>query len=235
MAGKIEKSIAELIKTYSLLVQGIERKATDAENRAYGGVIRAGKGILVEGIAKRLVDIAWRDLNRKPEKLSLARASVKIPLKKDYLAKIKNPDVSDYIKKNISKYYYSLKTDIHVSINGKFALAIECKAYAENAMLKRILVDFTLLKQVYPDLSFVLFQLESQLGGDYSKTGKIHYGSAPTHTLLSYFDIDLHIITLLEGERKVDRPIHKNDYYKELKAESLLAAVGAFKEILRDF
>lgn len=76
MAGKIEKSIAELIKAYSLLVQGIERKATDAENRAYGGVIRAGKGILVEGIAKRLVDIAWRDLNRKPEKLSLARARV---------------------------------------------------------------------------------------------------------------------------------------------------------------
>ncbi len=69
-------------------------------------------------------------------------------------------------------------------------------------MLKRILVDCALLKHIYPEVSFVLLQLESQLGGDYSLSVSGKYGSPPTHTLLSYFDIDLNIITLLRGERK---------------------------------
>lgn len=61
-----------------------------------------------------------------------------------------------------------MRPDVQMFIEERFALVMECKAYTENAMLKRILVDFTLLKNVYPDLSFVLLQLESQLGGDYS-------------------------------------------------------------------
>jgi hypothetical protein len=97
-------------------------------------------------------------------------------------------------------------------VDDQFKLAVECKAYTENAMLKRILVDFTLLKQVYPNLKFILLQLESQLGGDYSSGKIIKYGSPSTHTLLSYFDIDLNIITLLEGERKVDQPIHSHNF-----------------------
>jgi len=109
---------------------------------------------------------------------------------------------------------------------------MECKAYTENAMLKRILVDFTLFKQVYPNLSFVLLQLESQLGGDYSYLNSIKYGSHSTHTLLSYFDIDLNILTLLTGERKVDQPIHKSKYYKSLRAESLLTALEIIKNLL---
>jgi len=62
-------------------------------------------------------------------------------------------------------------------------------------------------------------QLESQLGGDYSTDKDIIFGSRSTHTLLSHFDIDLNIITLLEGERKVKRPIvphsiDKYDFYR---------------------
>jgi len=64
-------------------------------------------------------------------------------------------------------------------------------------MLKRILVDFMLFRQVFQKLNCVLFQLESQLGGDYASIqSKVIYGSPSTHTLLSHFDIDLHIITL---------------------------------------
>jgi len=235
MDDKNKKAISDLLKAYSLLVRGIESDANSSSDRAYGGVIRVGKGILVESIAKKLVEIAWRELGKKQKKISLERRAVKIPLKKEYLERIKNQEIRDYIKNNIGNYCYFLKTDVHVYANGRFAMAIECKAYAENAMLKRILVDFTLLKQIYPDLSFVLFQLESQLGGDYSKIAKIHYGSCSTHTLLSYFDIDLHIITLLEGERKVDQPIHKKSHYKELTRESLLAAVEVFKGILNKY
>jgi hypothetical protein len=84
-----------------------------------------------------------------------------------------------------------LKTDVHVQVDGKFKIAIECKAYTENAMLKRILVDFTLFKQVYPDLAFVLFQLESQLGGDYLHLLTTLNMVVPLH--IPYF----HILTLI--------------------------------------
>jgi len=231
---KPSKEIMSLINAYEFLVKGIDTKAKDnIEDRAYGGVVRAGKGLLVESMAKSLVEIAWKEMGGKPERLSLEKKTVRIPIKPEYVAKIKSPEVKEYIKKNIGNFYYTLKTDVHVYIDRKFQIAIECKAYTENAMLKRILVDFTLFKQVYPDLAFVLLQLESQLGGDYSTNNGVKYGSPSTHTLLSYFDIDLNIITLLEGERKVDKPIHKPEYYKSLRVESLMTALEVFKKLLQ--
>ena len=107
---------------------------------------------------------------------------------------------------------------------------------SENAMIKRIMVDFTFFKKAHKNASTVLLQLESQLGGDYSDLSKkITYGSFPTHTILSYFDVDLNIITLLEGERRVDKPIHKKSFYKELKINSVERVVKLFKELLKPY
>jgi hypothetical protein len=234
MDKKVSKDIQSLINAYEFLVKGIDTKAQESEDRAYGGIIRAGKGMLVESLARSLIEIAWKELGGDPERLSLDKETVKIPIKKEYIERIKNPEVKKFINEHINDYYYPLRTDVHVHIDGKFKIAIECKAYTENAMLKRILVDFTLFKQVYSDLAFVLFQLESQLGGDYSAPNRVIYGSPSTHTLLSYFDIDLNIITLLEGERKVNKPIHKPEYYKTLREESLLAALEVFKNLLKN-
>lgn len=234
MIGKKAKDgIKELVKAYDLLVKRIDADAQDSDDRTYGGIIRAGKGLLVESMAKKVIELSWQDLGMKMDRLSMNRQSVRIPLNKKYLERIKSPEVKEYIEKNIREYYYSLKTDIHVFIDDKFTLAIECKSYTENAMMKRILVDFTLLKSVYPDLEFILFQLESQLGGDYSSSNKIKFGSHSTHTLISYFDIDIIIVTLLEGERKIDEPIHKVEHYKELKSEKIIEALALFKSLLR--
>lgn len=230
---EVSEDIQSLINAYELLVKGIDNKAHDTEDRAYGGVVRAGKGLLVESIAKRLVEIAWQELGFNKKRLSTEKQTVKIPLKREYLDRIKSSEVKKYIKDNIKDFYYLLRTDVHVYVDNKFVMAIECKAFTENAMIKRILVDFTLLKQVYPNLDFVLFQLESQLGGDYSTLKHIKYGSTSTHTLLSYFDIDLNIITLLEGERKVDKPIHKPTFYKPLNPKGLLTALEVIKNLLR--
>lgn len=233
MGKKFSKDMRLLINAYEFLVKGIDTRARESENRAYGGIIRAGKGMLVESLAKSLIEIAWKELGRNPLRLSLEKETVKIPIREEYLEKVRSPEVKKFIKTHIKDFYYPLRTDVHVHIDGKFKMAMECKAYTENAMLKRILVDFTLFKQVFSDLSFVLFQLESQLGGDYSSSNHLKYGSPSTHTLLSYFDIDLNIITLLEGERKVDKPIHKPGYYKSLRTESLLTALEVFKNLLR--
>jgi hypothetical protein len=190
----------------------------------------------VESLAKSAVSIAWRELGGKPGRFSLDKQGIKIPMKASYIERIKSPEVKEYIKKNIRDYYYLAKTDIHVYIDKKFVMGVECKAFTENAMMKRILVDFTLLKQANKDLDCVLFQLESQLGGDYSKISKdIIYGSESTHTLMSYFDVDLAIVTLLEGERKVDKPIHKKEYAKELGEEGLFRAMTFFEVRLKKY
>jgi hypothetical protein len=195
--------------------------------------VRAAKGALVESIAKHLVEIAWHELGGDPQRLDFRRETVKVPLRPDYLKRVRPREVADYIRAHLEQYFFGLKTDIHVNIDGNLVMGIECKAYTENAMLKRVLVDFMLLKQVVPDLKCVLVQLESQLTGDYSQPLKpVRYGSPSTHTLLSYFDVELNIITLLEGERRVDQPIHKPAYFKELTEDALRKAVEALKEIL---
>ena len=83
-------------------------------------------------------------------------------------------------------------------------------------MLKRIMVDFTFMKKLWPNLNCFLLQLENFMGGDYAELQKkIIYGSKPTHTILSQFDVDLKIITLLEGNRHVERPIHKKEFFNK--------------------
>jgi hypothetical protein len=232
MNETINEKLFSIIKAYDALVKGIDKEARSSSDRAYGGIVRAGKGKMVESIGRELIKIAWQELKSSNEGLSFLNKIIKVPMRPDYLSRIKDPEVKNFIEKNLKSMFYGLKPDIGVVVNGKFKISVECKAYTENAMLKRILVDCTLLKHVYPDSHFVLLQLESQLGGDYSQLISGKYGSPATHTLLSYFDVDLHIITLLEGERKVDQPIHQTGYYKPLKIERLREAVEIFKELL---
>lgn len=225
--------VDEIVKAYEILVRGIEADANDSEDRAFGGLIRAGKGQLVESIARHIVEIAWQRINGEPRRLSFNRQPFKIPINKQYVERIKYKEVRDYINENLSYYFYRLKTDVPVSVDNKLVMGIECKAYTENAMLKRIMVDFTLLKSVAPNISCVLLQLESQLTGDYSEPKKeIIFGSRSTHTIMSYFDIDLNIITLLEGERKIDAPIHSTEYYKELKKDVLEIGINSIAKLL---
>ncbi|MEO0224376.1 MAG: restriction endonuclease [candidate division WOR-3 bacterium] len=229
--NETEKKINSIIAAYNKLVGNIESEALNSEERAYGGIIRAGKGKLVESIGKALLEIAAEELNIN-QHLRFVNKTIKIPLKHDYINRIKNPEVKDYISKNLDKIFYRIKPDIQVYLDDEFKISIECKAYTEIAMLKRILVDCTLIKQIFPNVSFVLLQLESQLGGDYSQYTLGKFGSHPTHTLFSYFDVDLTIITLLKGERKVDQPIHKPKYFKPLERQSLIEAINCFKNLL---
>jgi len=234
MNEETTKKLQEIIEAYNYLVQGIDKRAKASNERAYGGIVRAGKGKLVESIAEHLVRIAWKDLGKHENRLSFGHYTIKIPINKEYINKIESPEVREFIIKNINRMYYRIKPDVQVYVDDNFKISIECKAYTENAMLKRILVDCTLIKHVFSDVKFVLLQLESQLGGDYSKVFKeVHFGSPSTHTLLSYFDIDLNIITLLEGERKVDKPIHKSEFFKPLRMEALIKAINILRDLLK--
>jgi len=237
----MEYSLKEIITSYNMIIGGIDEQANDSEDRAYGGIIRAAKGSMVEVIAKNLVKIAWDELggaeNRLDFKNNDGNKKIKIFIDQDYIETIQEEEIRKYIEKNIKKFIYSFTVDVPVYIDKELIMGIECKTYTENAMIKRIMVDFTFLKKVAPNAIAILLELESQLGGDYSKINKkIKIGSCPTRTIMSYFkDVDLKIITLLEGDRKVDKPIHKKEYFKELKEEELKKTVIFFKGILEKY
>ncbi len=232
----MQKRIKQLINDYNTVIKVMDRDAKgDTSERAYGGIIRATKGKLQEHIAEEIIKIAWEDLGGDKDRLKIDSKKHKIPINIGYVKnKIKDNEVQKYILDNIDDYYYSLSVDKQVYIDNKFALGIECKAYTENAMLKRILVDFYLLKTKFPNISSYLFQLESQLGGDYSELKDKTFGSHSTHTLLSYFEnVELKIITFIKGERKVDKPIHK--YFKPIEEKQLFFAVNLIKEDLENY
>lgn len=237
----MEESLKKLIHIYDESVKNISSKAKDQldknKKRAYGGIVRASKGSLVEFLAEELIKISWAKLNQKENRLSFITEKIKVPLEKNYLEKIKDRDVKEYIQKNINKFYYGIRSDIHVFIDETFVIAVECKAYTENAMLKRILVDFTLLKKsVKKELDFILFQLESQLTGDYSQIYKDKiFGSPSTHTIISQFEVQPTIITLLEGERVVNKAIHEKEFFKSLEKKSLIKCVNTIKNILQKY
>lgn len=228
----------DIIKAYNLIVGGIDERASNSENRSYGGMIRAAKGKIVESVAKQLVRIAWREMGQRNSRLSIDKVrTYKVYVKEEYVRNLKDRNVQNYILEHLDDHFYRSQVDVHVFVDDLFVLGIECKAYAENAMLKRILTDFMLLKHLHKNLACCLIQLESQLGGDYSLPKSLKtLGSPSTHTLMSFFEnVDLNIITILEGERKIDRPIHKKEHFKKLDNKLLGCAIERIKPLLSPY
>ena len=232
----IDSKLEDLIREYNTVVKIIDKTGRESTDRAYGGVVRMAKGGLQEYLTEEIVKFAWESIGGNPFSLNINSNKLSIPIQDSYIASITDAEIRSHIREYKVKYNYLLSVDKHVFINGKFVIAIECKAYAENAMIKRILVDFMLLKTKYPDLRTFLFQLESQLGGDYSELNPITFGSYSTHTIASYFStVDLQIVTFLKGERRVDKPIHKPIYFKPLEKEQLHRVLSVMQAAMREF
>ncbi|MCQ2938785.1 restriction endonuclease [Helicobacter pylori] len=224
-------SIKDIIQVYNSVVKDIDKDALEQHDRAYGGVIRSAKGKLLEHISEEIVKIAWQNIGAK-KLIEINSNKIKIPIKDSYIENIANQQVKEYILEHKKDYYYGLSVDKHVFVDNQLVMGIECKAYTENAMLKRILVDFHLLKTLYPNISCYLFQLESQLGGDYSALPETPLGSKPTHSIMSYFEsVNLNIVTLLKGERDINQPIHKN--FKPLEEENLNKTIKLMENELK--
>ena len=231
---------SDLIRLYENAVGPMDHQAMemfDAGKRAKGGYLRAKKGKLVEDLARHAVEIAWLEAGGHRSRLSFGdKKTFRIDIRPGYVKSLPS-EIQAYVERRITEHYYNARVDVKAFVDGEFVLAIECKSFTENAMLKRILVDFRMLLTLYPDLPCCLFQLESQLGGSYSDPlANPQFGSPSSHTLMSHFpDVALNIITLLEGERHPKRPIHDPDYYKALRRPCLDHAIGNLTVLLRPF
>lgn len=232
---EIRDKIDEIISDYTNLVSGIDNEAKNDGDRAYGGIIRAEKGKLVEEMTTRLVQIAWINvLKQNKERLQINKRKAPISITEKYIER-QEPQLKAYLLSHKTKQRYKFGTDVQVFIDGKLVLPIECKAYTENAMLKRILFDAVLAKEAYGVSRYYLVQLESQLGGDYCELTEPTYGSPASHALMSHVDVDLTIITLLKGERDINRPIHKKEFFKELTPTVLENTIEKFATALEPY
>ena len=201
--------IGKFIKTYDKTVRKMWRVRK-------GGKLLSIKGALVEKLSEDLVLATWKKLGGDASRIKIN----------------KQKHLIEDDKGNI----YKLSQDKQIYIDNKFVFSIECKAYAEVAMYKRILVDSFLLKKKFPNLKFCLFQLESMLGGDYSSDINHSLGSASVKVLEYYFPkLDIEIITLLDGERNIKKEIHKQIFYKPLKKERIDHALHYFEKVLKSY
>lgn len=180
-----------------------------------GGTLRSLKGALVETMAEEMALLAWKNIGGKSQRIKINKTKYSIS--------------------NGKGNVYKLSQDKQVYINDEFVLSIECKAYTEVAMYKRILVDAFLLKKHFPTLRFCLFQLESMLGGDYSTDVEHPKGSPSVKVLEHHFpNLNIEIITLLDGERNIKAEIHKKQFYKQLRPERLNHALRYLESVLKD-
>jgi hypothetical protein len=234
--GEIEQLYDTVTSVYELKNGESPHDFCDKDICDYTKAERADfvKGGLQELITEEIIKIAWHNLGGDKNRLDINSSKINIPIRQPYIDRIKDKEIREYIQQNIEKYVYRLSVDKQIFIDGKFVMGIECKAFTENAMIKRILIDFHLIKLVHPKISCFLFQLESQLGGDYSKLPKTAYGSFSTHSIMSYFEnVELHIFTLLEGERNIKKPIHK--FFKPLEHNNVDRAVKLLEHHLKNF
>lgn len=225
-------TVDDLLKAYNALPEFIEIEA-EKQKKERGGIERGIKGPFVEAFTRGLIKRAWDDLKGDRSDLKV-KGSVTVPLKEGYLKRIQDNEIADYIKKNIQEYSYTFRIDVPVCIKDKLVMVVECKSYADNAMIKRTLHDGAFIKRYSPDTEIVLLQFKSGLGGDYHEIFREkHFGSTSTHTIMSYFDYTPHIITLLEEKRKSSEPFHKKDFFKPMKREALEKALAFFRGHLK--
>ena len=184
-----------------------ERKVKDT-----AGAVRYTKGRIVEDITKDIMKIAWSKISSDEKRLKMDKRKVVIK-------------TNDEI--------YKLSQDIHVYIDGVFRISIECKSYTEVAMYKRILVDASLMKKAVPTIdAFFIVQLENFLGGDYGKNVEPK-GSESVVTLNRLFpEINTTVITLLDVDRDINKPLHKPECFKPLKDGRLNYAVEQFRKAM---
>jgi len=176
------------------------------------GAVRYTKGKIVEDITKDLIKIAWSKISNDASRLKMDKKKVVIKT---------NDEV------------YKLSQDIHIYIDGIFRISIECKSYTEVAMYKRVLVDASLLKNAVPMIgAFFIVQLANFLGGDYSKKIEAK-GSESVITLNRLFpEVNMNVITLLDGDRDINKSLHKPEYFKPLREERLNYAIEQFRKAM---
>lgn len=217
---RIGKDLDEVIAYYNTSMAALF-------NETKPGIVRARKGEIVETLAKKLLMITWTQvLGADAARLDQNQNKLDVRIKDEanYLNRLHDDAVKEDIRTNQARYIYKFSTDVHVFIDGELAIAIECKSYTETAMLKRIIFDSMLMDEALPHATHFLFELEKAF-------------SHPYHVLMSHHSHNIEVITLLDGRRNAQKPIHREENFRDkpLKKERLIVAIEKFEAALKDW
>lgn len=84
------------------MVERVDEKASKKRGRAYGGIIRTRKGKLQEGITEEIIKTAWENIGGRESRLSVNSKKFEIPIKEDYVLRIRNEEARNHILANMT-------------------------------------------------------------------------------------------------------------------------------------
>tara|TARA_Y100000590_G_C15584830_1_gene963737 strand:- start:472 stop:1170 length:699 start_codon:yes stop_codon:yes gene_type:complete len=216
----LEKKIKNLQIELNKIIQNAEAKVDTIKkktSRASGGIKRMAKGDLVEEIYSRIIKFC---LNEKKSKLKLINKMGNLPknvkkipvlkVSKDY-ANLKN---LKFTKKELTTGYED-KFDGFILNNQDIKIVLEYKAYSENTMLKRCLVDASIAQIFDKNIKYCLCLLQSHL---YQNERLVGYNA---HSLMDFFyqkfKVNVDILILVKEPRVVNEDIIKKKYQIDYK------------------
>jgi len=205
-------NIKDIKSEYKKAILKSQKLYAGRRTKDTAGAVRYTKGKVVEDITKDIIKMAWSKIS--PDETRLRMDKKKIVIKT-------NGEI------------YRLSQDIHVYIDNIFRISVECKSYTDVGMYKEIFVDARLFKKVIPTINaFFIVQLENFLGGDYGM--KIEAKGSDLVIILNklYPEMNIIIITLLDGDRDINKPLHKPEYFKPLRDERLNYAIEQFRKAM---
>lgn len=112
---QVGRLINESVKIYESVVRGIDDSAQMQNERAYGGVVRASKGKMVETMAKNLTQAAGAGSGNDKERLKFnLHRKYKIPIKSEQVDNTADDEMRNEILAHIQEYNIKHGTDVHV-------------------------------------------------------------------------------------------------------------------------
>ena len=225
----LEKKIKNLQIELNQIILNAEKKVDIIKkktSRASGGIKRMAKGDLVKEIYSIIIKFC---LNEKKSNLKLINKMGNLPknVKKVPILKVSQNYINlknlKFTKKELATGYED-KFDGFILDNQDIKLVLEYKAYSENTMLKRCLVDASIAQIFDKNINYCLCLLQSHL---YQNERLIGYNA---HSLMDFFyqkfRVNVDILILVKEPRVVNEDIIKKKY--QINYELLKNAVNYF-------
>ena len=225
----LENKIKNLQIELNQIILNAEKKVDvikKTTSRASGGIKRMAKGDLVEEIYSRIIKFC---LNEKKSNLKLINKMGNLPknVKKVPILKVSQNYINlknlKFTKKELATGYED-KFDGFILDNQDIKFVLEYKAYSENTMLKRCLVDASIAQIFDKNINYCLCLLQSHL---YQNERLIGYNA---HSLMDFFyqkfRVNVDILILVKEPRVVNEDIIKKKY--QINYELLKNTVNYF-------
>ena len=205
-------TIEEIQTRYERAILSSQELYAERRDRDTAGEIRYTKGKIVEDITKDIISIAWSRIS-DPQNV-LRTNNIKIPIK-------------------TNGETFKVSHDINVYIDDVFRISVECKSFMELTLYKRFLMEAYLLKRAVTTIEvFFVVQLENALGGDYGASITPNGRSQVIWLNKQFPDLNISIITLLDGKRASNKPLHMPEYFRPLTDERLEYAIDQFAQVI---